>query len=43
MAGYELELALLLISIYLAMTGSFLFSLDKLIFGSNQLEKGVNS
>jgi uncharacterized membrane protein YphA (DoxX/SURF4 family) len=35
MAGYELDLALLAMAAYLAISGSKLFSLDHIIFGKN--------
>ncbi|MGM7634852.1 DoxX family protein [Bacillus sp. Hm123] len=39
MAGYELDLALMAMSAYLAIAGSSLYSLDQLVLGKNSKEK----
>lgn len=39
MAGYELDLALMAMSAYLAIAGSSLYSLDQLVIGKNSKEK----
>lgn len=42
MAGYELDLALMMISIYLAMTNKSLFALDNVLFQSKNGNEGGN-
>lgn len=42
MAGYELDLALMMIAIYLAMTNKSLFALDNILFQSKNRNEGGN-